>query len=87
MSSRDTRGRNPCPTNVGKGLNLGLHIVSRGLAIYKRDGNLENKTRQDWFYTALDTLVLRDSRYTGSTRLLIHWFYAALCRYTSSTRL
>ena len=31
--------------DVGKGLNLGLHTVSREWAIYKRDGNIEKKTR------------------------------------------
>ena len=32
-------------TNVGKGLNLELHIVSWGWAISKRGGNIEKKTR------------------------------------------
>ena len=31
--------------DVGKGLNLGLHTVSRGWAISKRGGNIEKKTR------------------------------------------
>ena len=31
--------------DVGKGLNLGLHIVSRGWAISKRGGNIEKKKR------------------------------------------
>ena len=31
--------------DVGKGLNLVLHIVSRGWAISKRGGNIEKKTR------------------------------------------
>ena len=35
----------PLSKGVGKGLNLGLHIVSLVWDIYKRGGNIENKTR------------------------------------------
>ena len=31
--------------DVSKGLNLGLHIVSRGQAISKKGGNIEKKKR------------------------------------------